>query len=159
MTWRFIFGDLFRRGRLLARRRFRFLLWGPLCGGRGLDGRLRCGRLLGLRWVMLRRVCCWFVACAGGLLVVRRSAGASRRRSARWAVVDRAWSRRRLRKNLDGFLVSHRLGARAETFRRSFAHVRRFLFGIGGSCAVWEFRRGRRAGRIAAWLPELRWLA
>src|SRR5271165_3672180 len=109
--------------------------------------------------MMWHRLGWWFVACAGGLLVVRRSGAASRWRSAWWGVADREWSRRRLLKSLDGFPALHLLVARGEIFRRNFSLAGRFLPGRGGSCAAREFRRTRRAGRIAAWLPEPRWLA
>src|SRR5580658_1759159 len=97
-----------------------------------------------------------FVPCAGALLIVRRSGAASRWRSAWWGVVHREWSRRRLLRSRGGFPASRPLVARGETFHRNFARVWRFLLAIVGSCAAWEFRRARRAGRIVEWLPEPR---
>src|ERR1700730_6128168 len=106
---------------------------------------------------MFQLLGCWRVACADDLRVGRRNVAEWRWRSAWWATADRAWSRRRLRKIRNGLRDLRQLTPRCALFHRSLGRDARFLSGIAGSCAAREFRRTRRAGRIAAWLPEPRW--
>jgi hypothetical protein len=78
------------------------LLRGVLCGGRGLRGCLRCGRLLELSDLALLRPRRHSEAGAGAIPSVLEIGAGLRLRSNVLATVDRAWSRRRSLKSLVG---------------------------------------------------------